>query len=213
MTMSPGSISSASLSTVPWTNPAGTMIQATRGFSSRATKSSSEVAPTAPSPASCSTMPASTSKTTTSCPSRVRRRERLAPIRPSPIIPSCMCVLPLDVPEVAVAPDERVRRRVVSELRLGLGGELGDDARREHLAELDTPLVERVDVPDRALRKDRMLVESDELAKRLGRQALGQDDVRGPVALEDAVRHEPLGRALRPHLVRRLPEGERLGLR
>src|SRR5262245_30275511 len=46
-------------------------------------------APTAPSPASSCTASALRSKTTHSWPSRMRRRTMLAPIRPSPIIPSC----------------------------------------------------------------------------------------------------------------------------
>ena len=44
-------------------------------------------------------------------------------------------------------------------------------------------------------------------------EPLGEDRVRGPVALEDAVRDELLGRALRADLLGGLAEGERLGLR
>ena len=71
-------------------SPAGTMTQAARGVDSLATNSSSESAPVAPSPASSSTASGLTSKTTQSCPSRIRRRTRFAPIRPSPTMPSCM---------------------------------------------------------------------------------------------------------------------------
>ena len=46
----------------------------------------------------------------------------------------------------AVAGDELVRGRVVPALEL-LGGEIGENALREHLAELHSPLVEAVDVP------------------------------------------------------------------
>ena len=35
----------------------------------------------------------------------------------------------------------------------------------EHFAELDAPLVEAVDVPDRTLHEDRVLVEGDQLAE------------------------------------------------
>src|SRR5579875_3574742 len=53
--------------------------------------SSSELAPVAPvSSASELTASGDTSKTTSSCPSRIRRRTMLAPMRPSPTIPSCM---------------------------------------------------------------------------------------------------------------------------
>src|SRR5579859_3310218 len=95
----------------------------------------------------------------------------LAPIRPRPIIPSCIglsvaiwsavlcpwgggATLPgcLGVlPHGAIAPDEGVGGGVVSERGLVVGGELGNDPRGEHLAELHSPLVEGVDSPDRAL--------------------------------------------------------------
>ena len=81
------------------------------------------------------------------------------------------------------------------------------------MLELHAPLVERVDAPDGALREDRVLVERDEPAERLRRELLGEDGVRRAVPLEDSVGHEPLGGALRPHLLGRLPEGQRLGLR
>ena len=80
-------------------------------------------------------------------------------------------------------------------------------------AELDAPLVERIDVPDRALREDGVLVERDQLAERFGREPLGEDRVRRTIALEDAMRHEPVGRAFGFDLLGRLAEGERLGLR
>src|SRR5205823_11657040 len=86
-----------------------------------------------------------------------------------------------------MAADERVRRAVVPEWRLRRALEFGDDALRELLPQLDAPLVERVDVPDHALREDAVLVERDQ-------------------------RPERLGRALGAHFVGRLPEGERLGL-
>ena len=70
--------------------PAGIITQATRGLSSAATKSSSVSAPTAPSFSSCATVSALVSYATAVCPSRMIRRTMLAPIRPRPIIPSCI---------------------------------------------------------------------------------------------------------------------------
>src|SRR6185436_2304482 len=96
-----------------------------------------------------------------------------APIRPSPIIPSCMTGLLFENggsrrrPEPAGATDQGVRRAVVAELRLRLALELRDDPLGQHLAQLDAPLVEGVDLPDRALGEDAVLVEGDELAERL----------------------------------------------
>ena len=84
---------------------------------------------------------------------------------------------------------------------------------REHLAELDAPLVERVDAPDRALREDAVLVEGDERAEGVRRELLGEDDVRRAVALEHPVRDDRLGRPLGAHLGLGLAERERLRLR
>src|SRR5262249_47482863 len=110
------------------------------------------------------------------------------------------------------ATDQGVRRAVVSELRLRGALELRNDALREDLTELDAPLIERVDLPDGALREHVVLVESDERAQRFRREPLGQDRVRRTVALDPWRRHEPVRRALRLHLLGRLAEGQRLAL-
>ena len=90
MTMSSGSSSPASSSSTGPVTAAGSISQTARGFSSLATKSASDDAPAAPSSASCFTCAAVWSYTTHWCPSRISRRTRLAPIRPSPTMPSCM---------------------------------------------------------------------------------------------------------------------------
>ncbi len=77
---------------VPSTAAAGTMSHAARGGFSFATKSSSEVAPTAPSFASAAIASALRSYTTHVWPFFIRRRTMLAPMRPRPIIPSCIAV-------------------------------------------------------------------------------------------------------------------------
>ena len=113
---------------------------------------------------------------------------------------------------IPVAPDQGVGGAVVGELGLGVGLELGDDPLGQDLAELDSPLVEGVDAPDGALGEDAVLVKRHQRAERPRREPLGENRVRGPVALEDAVRDQVLRRALLAHLVGRLAEGERLGL-
>src|SRR5262245_13547835 len=50
-----------------------------------------------------------------------------------------------------IAPQERVRGAVVRERGRVGRLELADDAFGQHLAELDAPLIERIDVPDHAL--------------------------------------------------------------
>src|SRR5712691_2490158 len=97
-----------------------------------------------------------------------------------------------------------------SGLRLAL--EFRDDALSQHFAQLDPPLIERVDVPDDPLGEDAVFVKSDELAERFRREPLGEDRIRWAVTLEDAMRHEPIRCALGFDLLGRLPEGQRFGL-
>src|SRR5438093_11670601 len=84
----------------------------------------------------------------------------------------------------AMAADERVRRAVVPEWRLRRALELGDDALRELLPQLDAPLAERVDGPDHALREDAVPVERDQRPERLRGQPVGGDQRGRAVALE-----------------------------
>src|SRR3954468_23609635 len=77
------------------------------------------------------------------------------------------------VAQAAIAADQCVGRAVVRERRLALARQLGADALRQHLAELDAPLVERIDVPDHALHEDAVLVERDQCAEDVWRQPLG----------------------------------------
>src|SRR6185436_9907650 len=79
------------------------------------------------------------------------------------------------------------------------------------LTQLYAPPVERIDLPDGALRKRAVLVQRDQRSQDFRREPLGEKSAAGPVALEHAVRHEPLRRSLRPHVFRRLAEGERPG--
>ena len=72
------------------TTAAGTISHSARGLSSLATSSASEVAPVAPSLASAATASADLSNTVQAWPPFNRRRTMFAPMRPRPIIPSCM---------------------------------------------------------------------------------------------------------------------------
>src|SRR5215469_15536813 len=211
--MSPFSSVGSRSAMVLSTTAAGTMSHTARGLSSFFTKSASEVDPIALSCTSSCTVLGDMSKTTHWCPPLMRRRTMFAPIRPRPIIPSCMAVSLLAGLELAVAADEGVGRAVVLE-----GGfraarfQLADDALGEHLAQLDAPLVEGVDAPDRPLGEHGVLVEGHELAQRLRGEPVEEDGVGRAVALENPLRHQAVGRALRLHLGRRLAEGERLRL-
>src|SRR5437016_9351443 len=66
------------------------MSQTIRGLPRRATKSSSDAAPPAPSRASAWTASLETSCTTHWRPPRMNRRTMLAPMRPRPIMPTCI---------------------------------------------------------------------------------------------------------------------------
>ena len=72
------------------TTAAGTMSHTARGGVRALTNSATDAAPVAPSPASCFTAAWLRSYTTHWCPAFISRRTMFAPIRPRPIIPSCM---------------------------------------------------------------------------------------------------------------------------
>src|ERR1700734_1349521 len=87
--------------------------------------------------------------------------------------------------------DEPSSRRIEVGRGLSLVANDRRQARGELLAEFDTPLVERVDVPDRALREHLVLVERDEPAERTGIEALIEERARRAAAGEALVGREP----------------------
>src|SRR6476620_4023867 len=95
-----------------------------------------------------------------------------------------------------------------SGFRLAL--EFGDDALGQGLAQLNAPLVERINVPDDALRENGVLVERDELAEHFRREPFGKNHVRWAIALEHSMRRQPIRRALSLDLLAGLPERQRL---
>src|ERR1044071_5231203 len=100
----------------------------------------------------------------------------------------------------------------MAERGLCLALEFRDNALGQHLAKFHAPLVERVNLPDGALREHAVLVKSDQLAENFRREPIGEDSVRRAVALEDTVGYEPIGRALGLDFLGRLPERQRLSL-
>src|SRR5262249_40365040 len=132
------------------------------------------------------------------------RRTMLAPIRPSPIMPSCIVVLlsrgrskskfSCRAFHFPITPDQVVRGAVVPELRSCRALQFGNDRLRQRLAQLDAPLIERVDVPNDALGVDAMLVKCDELTQCFRGEPIGENRVRWPVTLEHAVRYKPVRR-------------------
>src|SRR5215471_19979321 len=87
----------------------------------------------------------------------------------------------------SIATDQIIRRTVVVEIGLCLVLELWNDAFRQHLAELHTPLVKGINVPNDSLSEDGVLIKGNELAQDFRREPISQNRVRWPVTVEDSV--------------------------
>src|SRR5690242_19472051 len=105
------------------------------------------------------------------------------PMRPRPIIPSCTgqpsleqrhSIASASSLKLEIAPDQRVGRTIMIERGFRRTLELRNDLLGESLAQLHTPLIEGIDLPDRSLGEDAMLVERDELAECGWRQGVQQ---------------------------------------
>src|SRR6185312_13478183 len=94
-------------------------------------------------------------------------------------------------PQFAQVRDQPRRRAVERARARGLVGDDRREAQRELLAELHPPLVERVDVPDRALGEHLVLVESDEAPKRARVEAFVEEGAGRAAAGKALVRREP----------------------
>ena len=67
--------------------------------------------------------------------------------------------------------------------------------------------------PDDALGKDAVLVERDQLPQRRRRETVKQQRVGRSIAVEDSMRHEPVQRSLRLHVLGGFAESQRFRLR
>ena len=65
------------------------------------------------------------------------------------------------------------------ECGLCLALQFRDNSLSQHLPQLDAPLVERVKIPDHALREDRVFVEGDKFPERFRCELISENDVRG----------------------------------
>ncbi|RUS30421.1 hypothetical protein BC938DRAFT_479411 [Jimgerdemannia flammicorona] len=73
-----------------------------------------------------------------------------------------------------------------------IGAQLGQDRLCELFAKLDSPLVERIDIPDDTLDKYFMLIHGNERAEGGGSELLEHDGVGGLVPCKDLVRNNLL---------------------
>ena len=68
------------------------------------------------------------------------------------------------------------------------------DRFRQLLAEFDTPLVERVNVPEDSLSEDLVLIKRNQTSERTWRELLKQDRIRRSITCKDFVWHELVDR-------------------
>src|SRR5690348_2968797 len=94
--------------------------------------------------------------------------------------------------------------------RLTWAFQFGRDPLRENLAELDSPLIEGIDPPDRSLHENLVLIEGDQFAKGRRREPIQDECVRGVIAVERAVGHLERGDSIRLDFRGGLAEGEGL---
>src|SRR5215469_18567578 len=99
--------------------------------------------------------------------------------------------------ELAIAPDQRVGRAVVLQLGLRRALELRNDVLGERLTQFDTPLIKRINLPDRSLGEDAVLVQRNQLSECGRCQCIQQEGVRGTVTVEQPMRYQPIRRAFR----------------
>ena len=86
------------------------------------------------------------------------------------------------------------------------------DAAREHFAEFDAPLIERIDLPDCPLRKNTLLIKSDKGTEGVGCEALGKYRISGTITLKTAMRAKPVRDTFGFDFIFRFSESKRLGL-
>ena len=82
----------------------------------------------------------------------------------------------------------------------------------QSLTEFNAPLIEGVDVPDRALSENAVFIKRHQLAEHLRSEAISQDNIRRPITFKDTMRNQATGRAFRPYLFCGFAEGKRFSL-
>ena len=79
--------------------------------------------------------------------------------------------------------DKSIGRAVVSKLWFVGVFQLEPNSLRQRLAVFDTPLVERINVPDHSLRENGVFVKGNQLAETGWREPIGKDCVRRAVSV------------------------------
>src|SRR5437660_1588488 len=118
---------------------------------------------------------------------------------------SCSCSVML-LFQSAIAPNQRIGRTVVIKQRLARAFKFGNDSVRKNHSQFDSPLIERVDPPDHALRKHAVLIQRDQSAKGIRRETLGKNGIGRAITFKRTMLDQPIRSALRPHLISGLAE-------
>mmetsp|Transcript_9105 Transcript_9105/g.15829 ORF Transcript_9105/g.15829 Transcript_9105/m.15829 type:complete len:501 (-) Transcript_9105:206-1708(-) len=107
--------------------------------------------------------------------------------------------------------DQSIRRRIVTRnIRIPL--QLWQNLLRQRFTQLNTPLIERIDIPDGPLSEDLHFVQGNQNAKHAGCQLLEEHGGRGSVSLKHLVGHQGLD-LLVTHLAARLElRTDRIGI-
>src|SRR5262249_44393130 len=114
--------------------------------------------------------------------------------------------------QLTIPADQRVGGAVVLKLWFGRALELWNDPLGKCLAQFHTPLIKRIDLPDRALCEHDVFVKRDQFAQGRRRQSLQHEGVRRAVSLKQPMRHEPVGCPFGLDLISGLAERQRLRL-
>jgi len=100
----------------------------------------------------------------------------------------------------------------MEECRISRTLKFGYDPLRQGFAQLDSPLVKRINIPYDTLRKYAVLVQRDQASQRVRCEPVRENRVRWAIAFEDAMRDQTIRNTFSFHLRCGLAEGERFGL-
>src|SRR5207248_3814756 len=98
------------------------------------------------------------------------------------------------------------------EVRIVLPFQFWNDPLGKQLTELNSPLIERINIPNRALRENRVFIKGNEPAKGGWSEPLGQNGVGRAISFKYAMRDQPFRGAFGPNLIGCLPESQSFGL-
>src|ERR1700678_1805157 len=115
--------------------------------------------------------------------------------------------------QAAVTLNQRIGRAVMLQFWFRSALQLRHNPLRQGFSQLHSPLIERVDAPDRTLREYAVFVKRNQRAQSSRRQLLRQDHVRRAIAFKYPERNLKIGYAFGLYLFRSLSKSQRFRLR